>query len=123
MAIPNNPSKYDPVNNLDAAKGRRDLILKQLYAEGEISGLDYYSAIEEKIELVNTKKDRHDYVETYVFYCATRALMEKNGFVFKYEFSSDEDEQNYNDKYDEMYSEYQASLFTGIQNIYGYRYG
>lgn len=112
MAIPNNPSKYDPVNNLDAAKGRRDLILKQLYAEGEISGLDYYSAIEEKIELVNTKKDRHDYVETYVFYCATRALMEKNGFVFKYEFSSDEDEQNYNDKYDEMYSEYQASLFT-----------
>ena len=86
VAIPNNPSKYDPVNNLDAAKSRRDLILKQLYAEGEISGLDYYSAIEEKIELVNTKKDRHDYVETYVFYCATRALMEKNGFVFKYEF-------------------------------------
>ena len=91
---------------------------KQLYAEGEISGLDYYSAIEEKIELVNTKKDRHDYVETYVFYCATRALMEKNGFVFKYEFSSDEDEQNYNDKYDEMYSEYQASLFTGGYRIY-----
>lgn len=48
VAIPNNPSKYDPVNNLDAAKSRRDLILKQLYAEGEISGLDYYSAIEEK---------------------------------------------------------------------------
>lgn len=118
VAIPNNPSKYDPVNNLDAAKSRRDLILKQLYAEGEISGLDYYSAIEEKIELVNTKKDRHDYVETYVFYCATRALMEKNGFVFKYEFSSDEDEQNYNDKYDEMYSEYQASLFTGGYRIY-----
>ncbi len=44
--------------------------------------------------------------------------MEKNGFVFKYEFSSDEDEQNYNDKYDEMYSEYQASLFTGGYRIY-----
>lgn len=117
-AIPNNPSKYDPVSNPDATKSRRDLILKQLYAEGYITGLEYYTAVEEEIELVNTKSDKHNYIETYVFYCATRALMEKNGFVFRYEFTSEEDEQNYNDKYDEMYSEYQASLFTGGYRIY-----
>lgn len=117
-AIPNNPSKYDPVVNPEAAKSRRDLILKQLFAYGKITSLEYYSAVEEEIELVNTKDDKHNYVETYVFYCATRALMEDNGFVFRYEFTSDEDEQSYNDLYDEMYSEYQASLFTGGYRIY-----
>ena len=117
-AIPNNPSRYDPVNNPDATKSRRNLILKQLFADGQISSLEYYSAVEEDVELVNNKDDKHNYVETYVFYCATRALMEDNGFVFRYEFTSEEDEQKYNDMYDSMYSEYQASLFTGGYRIY-----
>ncbi len=116
--IPNNPSRYDPIAHPKAAMDRRDRILKQLYADGDISSLDYYKAVEEDI-IINANDDsRYNYVETYVFYCATRALMEDNGFVFRYSFESDEDQQNYQDVYDTWYSEYQKSLFTGGYRIY-----
>ena len=117
-AIPKNPSKYDPVDNFDKTIERRDYILKQLYADGQITSLEYYKAIEETITLVDTKKNRENYVDTYVFYCATRALMEKNGFVFQDNFETPEDEEAYNEKYDEWYSHYQATLFTGGDRIY-----
>ena len=117
-AIPKNPSKYDPVLHPDKTKERRDYILKQLYADGQITSLEYYKAIEEPVVLVDTKKDRTNYVDTYVFYCATHALMEKNGFVFQNDFETPEDEEAYNEKYDQWYSHYQATLFTGGYRIY-----
>lgn len=117
-AIPNNPSKYDPVTNYDQTLSRRNHILKQLYADGEITSLEYYEAVEEDIKLTDSDNDRYDYIETFVFYSATRALMEENGFIFRNEFESEEDEQSYNELYDSWYSEYQASLFTGGYRIY-----
>ncbi len=116
--IPNNPSKYDPVSHFDTALERRNFILKQLYADGQISALEYYQALEEDIVLVNNDDEGYDYVETYVFYCATRALMEANGFVFQTQFESEEAEAEYDEKYDEVYSSYQASLFTSGYRIY-----
>ncbi len=116
--IPKNPSKYDPVNHPDKVLERRNYILKQLYADGKISSLEYYEAVEEEIALVDSDSGTHNYVETYVFYCATRALMEYNGFVFREEFTSDEDKEKYDEKYDEWYSKYQATLFTGGYRIY-----
>ena len=117
-AIPNNPSRYDPVTKFDQTINRRNYILKQLFADREITSLEYYEAIEEDIKLVDSADDRYDYIETYVFYCATRALMEENGFVFRNDFTDEQDEQSYNDLYDQWYSEYQASLFTGGYRIY-----
>lgn len=116
--IPKNPSRFDPVTHPNTALERRNFILKQMYANGYISNLEYYEAVEEKIELIDPHNDTYNYVETYVFYCATRALMEKNGFVFREEFTSEEDEAKYNEKYDEWYSEYQSKLFTGGYRIY-----
>ena len=43
-------------------------------------------------------------VDTYAYYCATRALMENEGFKFKYYFDSDDEEEEYDASYDEMYS-------------------
>ena len=98
-SIPNNPAKYDPVVNFDKTMERRNLLLKQLFTNGYIDSLEYYSAIEEKIQLIDSGDDKIDYVETYIFYCATRALMEKDGFVFRNEFTSEEDEENYRNVY------------------------
>lgn len=117
-AIPNNPSKYDPVLHEERTLERRNLILKQLFAGGYIDNLDYFKAVEEEIQITDAGDDRYDYVETYVFYCATRALMEKDGFVFRNEFDSPEDEENYHNVYDQWYSEYQPKLFTGGYRIY-----
>ncbi|MGN0374159.1 MAG: transglycosylase domain-containing protein [Butyrivibrio sp.] len=116
--IPKNPSRFDPVTKYDSAVERRDFILKQLYANGSISGLEYYSAIEEKIELKTADQSYSNYVETFVFYCAARSLMEANGFVFQYEFADDEARENYQELYDQEYTKYQTYLFTGGYRIY-----
>ena len=116
--IPKSPNGYDPFTNYDAAVKRRDSVLKQAYAAGIISSLEYYEAIEEPIVLSTQKDVRYNYVETYVFYCATRALMEKDGFVFRTEFTDEEDEKKYKELYNSWYSDYQKRLFTGGYRIY-----
>lgn len=116
--IPKNPSKYDPVTNFDAAIERRDYILGLLYEFNCISNEDYMNAVSEEIALTRSKRTKNDYVETYVFYCATRALMEANGFKFCYQFATEEEEAEYNELYDEWYSRYQTSLFTEGYKIY-----
>ncbi len=116
--IPNNPNKYDPITNYAKAIERRNSVLMQIYAAGIISSLDYYTALESDIVLSTSEEHRYNYVETYVFYCATRALMEANGFVIRYEFEDDEDKANYQELYDAYYKEYQQSLFHGGYRIY-----
>lgn len=116
--IPKNPSRFDPITKFDTAVERRDFILKQLYANGSISGLEYYAALEEEIVLETDDQSRYNYVETFVFYCAARSLMEANGFVFQYEFADEEAKETYQELYDQEYTKYQTYLFTGGYRIY-----
>ena len=116
--IPKNPSRFDPITKFDTAIERRDFILKQLYANGSISGLEYYAALEEEIVLETDDQSRYNYVETFVFYCAARSLMEANGFVFQYEFEDEETKEAYQELYDQEYTKYQTYLFTGGYRIY-----
>lgn len=116
--IPKNPSRFDPITKYDTAVERRDFILKQLYANGDITSLQYYEAIGEKITLDMDDQSYSNYVETYVFYCAARSLMKANGFVFQYEFADDEARENYQELYDQEYTKYQTYLFTGGYRIY-----
>lgn len=116
--IPKNPSRFDPITKYETAVERRDFILKQLYANGSISSLEYYAALEEKIVLETDDQSYTNYVETFVFYCAARSLMEANGFVFQYEFEDEETKENYQALYDQEYTKYQTQLFTGGYRIY-----
>jgi len=74
-AIPNNPSMYDPLTNMDAVMDRRDLILDTLYELGIITKNEYREAVLKDIKLVLEESKRSNYVETYVFECATGLLM------------------------------------------------
>lgn len=116
--IPKNPSRFDPVTKYETAIERRDFILKQLYANGSISGLEYYEAIEDEVILNMEDQGSHNYVETFVFYCAARTLMQANGFVFQYQFDDEETRENYQELYDQEYTKYQTYLFTGGYRIY-----
>lgn len=116
--IPKSPSGYDPYTHYDAAIARRNEVLKQIFAAGIISSLEYYQATEEKIVLSSDIDERYNYVETYIFKCAAEALMKQNGFVFRYEFTDAEDEEAYRELYNQYYAEYQTSLFTGGYRIY-----
>ena len=118
-AIPNNPTLYDPVTNKDNPVSRRDRILKNMLDDGKISQMDYAQAVAEQITLNRPQAlAKNDYVETYTYYCATRALMEQQGFVFHEDFKTDEEQQAYEDTYSALYSECQKKLYTGGYRIY-----
>ena len=121
-AIPNGPTYYDPIAHIDHTLERRDLILKNLYEDGKISLNRYKEAVYEEIELnvpkVDKSRFKNNSVDTYVYYCATRALMESEGFEFKYYFNSKEEEKEYDEEYDEMYAYCQKQLYKNGYKIY-----
>lgn len=118
-AIPNNPTLYDPLTNSDNTIKRRDRILENMRKDGKISASAYKEAKQESVTLCEvTTQKKYDYVETYTYYCATRALMEQQGFVFSDEFASEEEQQTYEEAYKEMYAACEQSLYTGGYRIY-----
>ncbi len=117
-AIPNNPTKYDPVTSYENTIERRDRVLLQLKECGEITEAEYLEAVGEVIVLNRPKKEKQDYAETYSYYCAIRALMQSRGFVFQSVFESEEEEAEYEELYYEMYYAVQRSLFTEGYRIY-----
>lgn len=118
-AIPNNPTMYNPLKKHDMTIKRRNRILKTMLDDGVISDASYKSAKKEVIEPKDTAEPiKNDYAQTYTYYCATRALMESQGFQFKTTFKDDTEKKKYQDEYDELYSECNKKLFTGGYRIY-----
>lgn len=117
-AIPNNPTTYDPMENPDNTKERRDRILTQMYEDGSIGIEEFHAAQNEEIEIVQVKVGKNNYVETFVFYCAARALMEQQGFEFRNQFKNNEDREEYELEYTEAYNRCQKSLYYEGYRIY-----
>ena len=120
-AIPNSPTYYDPLVNPENTMKRRDLILKNMYEDSKIDVATYQTAIDEAINLNVPQEEenlKNNSVDTYAYYCATRALMENGGFEIKYYFDSDEEEEAYKEEYNELYDYYQKKLYSGGYKIY-----
>ncbi len=117
-AIPNNPSLFDPVNHADNTITRRNLILKNMLDDGKITQSAYTAAKEEEIVLNRPQTSKNDYVETYTYNCATRALMALQGFQFQYNFDSVEEKEVYDSVYEETYAACQRTLYTAGYRIY-----
>lgn len=118
-AIPNNPTNYDPITNKDNTYARRNRILDNMLKDGKISEKECQTAKESFIVLERPETpEKNDYVETYTYYCATRALMEQEGFSFRYEFSDEKDRELYEEEYGQLYSECQRKLYSGGYRIY-----
>ena len=117
-AIPNNPSLYDPLVRLEKTVERRDRMLGQMLADGKITQAEHDAAVSEEIVLAQGSVSRHNYVETYVYYCAIRALMEQDGFTFRTDFSGAEDRAEYEVNYEASYAYWQQKLYTGGYRIY-----
>ncbi len=81
--IPNNPGMYDPLTNMDAVMSRRDMVLETLYELGTIDREEYREAILKDIKLNPEVSKRSNYVETYVFECATAALIKEQGLDYQ----------------------------------------
>lgn len=118
-AIPNGPSRYDPLVNFDNTLRRRDLVLGKMKEAGSITETEYRDALAEEIVL-NPSEDVeiNNYVVTYVRHCATESLMKHIGFNFRYSFNDEDDEAQYNEQYDVYYSTCQQMLLGGGYTIY-----
>lgn len=120
-AIPNSPTYYDPLVSPENTIERRDKILRNMLEDQLITQEEYDEAIAEEIVL-SPPQDKgtpmNNSVDTYVYNCATRALMENEGFVFQDTFFSEEEEENYTQEYNEMYTYCQKQLFSGGYKIY-----
>jgi membrane peptidoglycan carboxypeptidase len=117
-AIPNNPSRYDPVTNMQSTIERRDRILRQVHEDGKINLIDYREAIKEPIRLLRQNPAKNNYVETFVYHSAIRALMKEEGFEFRNQFVDDMDRIKYEEAYNEGYYRYQSLLYTKGYRIY-----
>ncbi len=118
LAIPNSPTFYDPMVNPENTMQRRNLILKAMVDDGKLTQENAEKAKAEQMVLTRPKAVKNNYVETYVYYCATRALMAADGFEFQTEFKNDAKEKEYERKYEEAYNECNRSLFTAGYRIY-----
>lgn len=117
-SIPNGPTRYDPVNNMDNTLERRNLILKNMLDDNKILIEEYQSAVDETITLNMQKRKKQDYVETFARYSAVQALMESQGFEFRYEFDSDAEKKEYEENYNELYQQCEQSMYSAGYRIY-----
>lgn len=118
MAIPNRPNLYDPILHKNNTIKRRNRILKSMYLDNIIKSKEYATAKAEDIGLKKNVDVSHDYMETFMRKCATEALMEADGFVFKNQFYTAEDEKEYKDEYKKSYAKNNKKLYTGGYRIY-----
>ncbi|MBQ2800651.1 MAG: PBP1A family penicillin-binding protein [Lachnospiraceae bacterium] len=117
--IPNNPTVYDPRKNMENTLKRRDRILDEMLKDEKITESQCLEAKQQTITLDNMEvHSAGTYVDSYVNYCATRALMEKNGFVFKNEFADEAEETEYKALYEEEYNRWSESLAADGYRIY-----
>lgn len=117
-SIPNSPTRYDPIENMQNTLDRKNRILDQMLADDKLSDVEYNEAYNYEIKLNVPEPKKRNYVETYVMYCATRALMKAQGFEFRSGFPSDSSEDEYNELYSDMYSECQQKLYRNGYRIY-----
>lgn len=115
MAIPNNPSVYDPIKKPENTSKRQSRILQKMYEQNFITHDEFTNASLAKISLNINERiyEPESYLVSYAISDATKKLMKVNGFEFKYDFSSDEEREKYNEKYNEVFTQANEDIRNG----------
>ncbi|AWI05818.1 transglycosylase domain-containing protein [Clostridium drakei] len=103
-AIPNDPTYYDPIKNINNTLKRRNLILSSMKENNYITDAQYNIAINYKIVLNPEKYNGNVWVESYALDNAAKVLMKLKGFQFKDTFSTQQDKDEYNKDYSDVYN-------------------
>lgn len=118
-AIPNNPSLYDPLTNIENTTRRRNLILKQMWIQNYVSEEEYLRASSSPIHFSKVKKvESSNYFTSYAIDCAIRSLMKRNDFNFSYSFNSKKGYEKYRKRFLEEYEDAKTKLYTGGYRVY-----
>ena len=118
-AIPNSPSRFDPLDNKENTLKRRDVILDAMYDNKKISKEEYNQALAERIEVdSHSVTYEQSWGKSYAIHCVVEEMMVADGFELQYDFTQITDREDYEDLYDEKFAEYRDKLYTSGYQIY-----
>ncbi len=118
-AIPNSPSRMDPLKHKETTLERRDVILEAMYDNDKISKAEYDAALKEEITVESHSVTyEQSWVRSYAIHCVVEEMMAADGFEFQYDFPEVTDKEDYEDLYDETFAAYREKLFTSGYQIY-----
>lgn len=128
VGMSNAPTRYNPITNHDACVNNRNWILDVFLKEGIIDEEEYQNALKDPLEIIGKRKMQDEYSNnsecnsewdySYAIHCAVVELMKENGFTFRYIFTSEDDEQTYNEKYNTEYNNTYAEVLNNGYKIY-----
>ena len=118
-AIPNSPSRFDPLDHKENTLQRRDDILKAMYENDKISKEEYETALAEEISVDSYSVTyEQSWAKSYAIHCVVEEMMAADGFEFQYDFELVTDREDYEDLYDETFATYREKLFLSGYQIY-----
>ena len=118
-AIPNSPSRFDPLDNKENTLQRRDVILEAMYDNDKISKEEYEAALAEEI-MVDSYSVTYDqsWAKAYAIHCVVEEMMAEDGFAFEYDFELVTDKEDYEERYDAAFAECREELYLSGYRIY-----
>ena len=118
-AIPNSPSRFDPLENKENTLERRDVILDAMYDNDKISKEEYEAALAETITVdSHSTTYEQSWAKSYVIHCVVEEMMAADGFEFQYDFEQVTDREDYEELYDDKFAEYREKLYLSGYQIY-----
>lgn len=120
VGLSNNPTMYSPTLNPVNCKTRRNFVLSIMLQQKKITSSEYNQAKNTPLVL-NIKpaeKVEENYASSYAVDCAVKAMMQENGFSFKYLFNSDKEKTKYEQEYKDTYLQYDRMIRSGGYTLY-----
>ena len=118
-AIPNSPSRFDPLDHKENTLQRRDVILEAMYDNDKITKEEYEAALAEEINVdSHSVAYEQSWAKSYAIHCVVEQMMAADGFEFQYDFEQVTDREDYEELYDEKFAEYREKLFLSGYQIY-----
>lgn len=118
-AIPNSPTRFDPLKNKENTLQRRDVILEAMYDNDKITEAEYKEALAEEITVdSHSVSYEQSWAKPYVIHCLVEEIMAADGFEFEYDFAQVTDKEDYEERYNETFSKYREELYRSGYQIY-----
>lgn len=118
-AIPNSPTRFDPLKNKENTLQRRDVILEAMYDNDKITEAEYKEALAEEITVdSHSVSYEQSWAKPYVIHCLVEEMMAADGFEFEYDFAQVTDKEDYEERYNETFSKYREELYRSGYQIY-----
>ena len=118
-AIPNSPSRFDPLDHKENTLTRRDVILEAMYKNNKITEREYKDALAEVISVdSHSVTYEQSWAKSYAIHCVVEEMMAADGFEFQYDFELITDREDYEELYEEKFAEYREKLYLSGYQIY-----